>query len=117
MQPSSAVAERVDAALVAPFDHATEPAGDGALGGVDPEQAPGLPGDHADIGVAAQEAGHGVGDDVAEVELARSEGAVGVDVVVEDDLAALAATAGALERLVEGIGAPRGRGARRRRPR
>ena len=44
MQPSSAAAEGVDAALVAPFDHATEPAGDAARGGVDPEQAPGLPG-------------------------------------------------------------------------
>ena len=74
-----------------------------AHGGGDPEEHASLVGGDADLGVAGEEPGDGVGDDLAEVELARSEGAVGMDVVVEHDLVALTAVAGALQRGIEGV--------------
>ena len=78
------------AALVAALHRAAQRPGRGAHGGRDAEEHTGSVGSDADLGVAGEEPGDRVGDDLAEMQLPRAEGAVGIDVMVEDHLVALA---------------------------
>ena len=104
VEPQPLRAQRMGAALVAAGEVATQRPVGGALGRVDADELTHLVGHDLDPGVAGQVAGHGVGDDGAELELRGAVGAVGVDVDVEHDGVAFSALAGAGQGGVQGVG-------------